>query len=125
MKFFVDECISPSLVRQLHGLGYDAVHPRDLGRLGESDRTIFALAIDEDRIVVTENANDFRALAATVDLHPGIVVLPSVTRDEARRLMGDVVSYLPVRDDVRPADIMVNAVLIIDGAGRITVEPLP
>ena len=59
-----------------------------------------------------------------MDLHPGIVVLPSVTRDEARRLMGDVVSYLLVRDDVRPADIMVNAVLTIDDAGRITVEPL-
>ena len=58
-------------------------------------------------------------------MHPGIVVLPSVARDEARRLMNDVIAYLLVRDDVRPADIMVNAVLSIDGGGQITVEPLP
>ncbi|WP_237478868.1 DUF5615 family PIN-like protein [Lichenibacterium dinghuense] len=125
MRFFIDECISPSLVRDLHDLGYDAVHPRDLGRLGEADHTIFARAIHEDRIVVTENADDFRDLAARVDVHPGIIVLPSVARVEARRLMGEVVACLTAQDDVRAADLMVNAVLTIDGDGRITIEPLP
>jgi predicted nuclease of predicted toxin-antitoxin system len=125
VKFFVDECISPSLARHLHGLGYDAVHPRDRARLGETDRSIFARAIDDDRIVVTENAGDFRDLAAVVDMHPGIIVLPSVKRDEALRLMDVAVAYLLRRDDVRPADLMVNAVLTIDRIGQITVQMLP
>ena len=125
MRFFVDECISPSLVRSLNGFGYDAVHPRDLGRLGEADHTVFARAVAEDRIVVTENAGDFRDLAAKTDMHPGVVILPSVKRDEAQRLMAKVIAYLLILDAVRPADVMVNAVLTLDLGGRITVEPLP
>ena len=125
MKFFVDECISPSLTHDLHRLGYDAVHPRDLGRLGETDRAIFARAITDDRIVVTENASDFRDLAARVDMHPGIIVLPSVTRDEARRLMKLVVAYLLTGGFDRPGDALVNAVLTIDAIGSIKVETLP
>ena len=103
MRLLVDGCVSPSLVHDLHRLGYDAVHPRDCGRLGGADRAIFALAIDEDRIAV----------------------LPSVTRDEARRLMGKLVAHLVLREDPRPAGLVVNAVLTIDEGGRIAVEPLP
>jgi hypothetical protein len=29
---------------------------------------------------VTENADDFRKLAAAVDLHPGLIILPSIAR---------------------------------------------
>jgi hypothetical protein len=35
---------------------------------------VFALAIREDRIIVTENASDFRKLAAGVDLHSGLII---------------------------------------------------
>lgn len=125
MNFFVDECLSPSLVRYLNGLGYDAVHPRDLGRLGETDRAIFARAIDEDRIVVTENASDFRDLAAAVDIHAGLIILPSVERSKAQALMGLVVADLLARGGSRPADAIVNTALIIDEDGAIEIHPLP
>ena len=65
MRFFIDECVSPPLSHHLNKLGlHDAIHPRDRGRLREPDRVVFARAIAEDRIVVTENAEDFRKLAA-------------------------------------------------------------
>jgi predicted nuclease of predicted toxin-antitoxin system len=83
VRFFIDECVSPSLSRHLNKLGlHDAIHPRDRGRLREPDRVVFARAIAEDRIVVTENADDFRKLAAAVDLHPGLIILPSIARLE-------------------------------------------
>jgi predicted nuclease of predicted toxin-antitoxin system len=83
VRFFVDECISPSLSRFLNAGGlHDAIHPRDRGRLRDPDHVVFARAIAEDRIVVTENAEDFRKLAGSVELHPGLIVLPSVARSE-------------------------------------------
>ena len=67
MRFFVDECVSPSLSRYLNAGGlHDAIHPRDRGRLRDPDHVVFARAIAEDRIVVTENAEDFRKLAEGV-----------------------------------------------------------
>jgi len=61
VRFFIDECISPSLSRHLNESSlHDAIHPRDRSRLREPDHVVFARAIAEDRIIVTENADDFR-----------------------------------------------------------------
>ena len=126
MRFFIDECVSPPLSRHLNKLGlHDAIHPRDRGRLREPDRVVFARAIAEDRIVVTENADDFRKLAAAVDLHPGLIILPSIARLEAQRLMDLVIDHLLRASADRPQDILVNSVLTITAARSIRVEPLP
>ena len=126
MRFFIDECVAPSLSRHLNKLGlHDAIHPRDRGRLREPDRVVFARAIAEDRIVVTENADDFRKLAAAVDLHPGLIILPSIARLEAQRLMDLVIDHLLRASADRPQDILVNSVLTITAARSIRVEPLP
>jgi predicted nuclease of predicted toxin-antitoxin system len=89
VRFFIDECVSPSLSRHLNESGlHDAIHPRDRGRLRDSDRAVFAIAIREDRIIVTENWGDFRKLAASVELHNGLIILPSVARSDAQRAHG-------------------------------------
>jgi predicted nuclease of predicted toxin-antitoxin system len=122
VRFFIDECISPSLSRHLNESGlHDAIHPRDRGRLRDSDRDVFARAIREDRIIVTENAGDFRKLAARVELHPGLIILPSVARSEAQRLMDLVVAYLLDAGGDRPQDLLVNAVLTISASGEIVI----
>ena len=83
------------------------------------------LAIAEDRILVTENADDFRKLAAGVDLHPGLIILPSVARSEAQRLMNLVIAHLTDSGGVRPEDRLVNSVLSISAKGDIRIDPLP
>ena len=126
MRFFIDECISPSLSRHLNEGGlHDAIHPRDRGRLQESDQVVFARAVQEDRIVVTENADDLRKLAANVELHPGLIILPSVARAEAQRLMELVVAYLLSASGDRPHDLLVNSVLTVSASGAIHIDPLP
>jgi predicted nuclease of predicted toxin-antitoxin system len=126
VRFFIDECISPSLSRHLNETSlHDAIHPRDRGRLRDSDREILALAIREDRIIVTENAGDFRKLAASVELHPGLIILPSVARVEAQRLMDWVVAYLLESSGDRPQDLLVNAVLTISASGALRVALSP
>ena len=126
MRFFVDECISPSLSRYLNATGaHDAIHPRDRDRLQEPDHVVFARAIAEDRIIVTENAEDFRKLARDVDLHPGLIILPSVSRDRAQALMSLALEHLDAIGGDRPQDLLVNAVLTMTAAGTIRIEPLP
>jgi predicted nuclease of predicted toxin-antitoxin system len=126
VKFFVDECISPSLSHHLNRDGlHDAIHPRDRARLREPDHVVFARAVAEDRILVTENADDFRKLAGSVDLHPGLIILPSVARNEAQRLMDLVIAYLIEVGGDRPYDRLVNSVLLISTKGDIRIEPLP
>lgn len=126
MRLFVDECISPSLSRFLNAGGlHDAIHPRDRGRLRDPDHVVFARAVAEDRIVVTENAEDFRKLAASVELHPGLIVLPSVARSEAQRLMELVLDHLAKMGGERPQDLLVNSVLTISAKGSISINPLP
>lgn len=126
MRFFIDECVSPSLCRHLNKSGlHDAIHPRDRGRLREPDRVVFARAIAEDRIVVTENADDFLKLAAGVDLYPGLIILPSIARLEAQRLMDLVIDHLLSVNAERPQDVLVNSVLTITAARSIRIEPLP
>jgi hypothetical protein len=55
--------------------------------LRDPDHVVFARAIAEDRVIVTENAEDFRKLAGGVDLHPGVIILPSAARAKAPWLM--------------------------------------
>ena len=74
---------------------------------------------------MTENADDFRKLAASVDLHPGLIILPSIARLEAQRLMDLVIDHLLRVDAERPQDFLVNSVLTITAARSIRIEPLP
>jgi predicted nuclease of predicted toxin-antitoxin system len=76
MRFFIDEDLSPALVAECHRAGYDATCGRDRAMLGASDRAVAELCMDEDRILVTNNASDFLALAHEAGLHPGLVVMP-------------------------------------------------
>jgi len=126
VRFLIDECISPSLSHHLNRDGlHDAIHPRDRARLREPDRIVFARAVAEDRILVTENADDFRKLAGSVDLHPGMIILPSVARADAQRLMDLAIAHLIETGGERPQDRLVNSVLSISAKGQIRIDSLP
>jgi predicted nuclease of predicted toxin-antitoxin system len=126
VRFFIDECISPSLSQHINRGGmHDAVHPRDRARLRDPDHVVFARAVEEDRIIVTENADDFRKLASSIEVHPGLIILPSIARAEAQRLMDVVIEYLTQAGGERPQDLLVNSVLTITSSGVIRIDALP
>jgi hypothetical protein len=54
-----------------------------------------------------------------------LIVLPSVARSEAQRLMELVVAHLTNTGGDRPQDLLVNSVLTISAAGTIRIDPLP
>lgn len=124
LRLFIDECLSPQLARHLNMTGeHDATHPRDMGRLGEPDHVVLARCLSEDRVIVTENAVDFRKLVAREELHPGLILLPSVARDTSLRLLMNAITHLATLGD--PSDVMVNHVLEVSEAGAFLRSPLP
>jgi predicted nuclease of predicted toxin-antitoxin system len=121
---FIDECLSPQLADHLNATGeHDATHPRDMGRLGEPDHVVLSRCLAEDRVIVTENAIDFRKLVAREEVHPGLILLPSVSRSLSLQLLTDAIAHLQTRGE--PSDVMVNHVLEVTEAGAFTLSPLP
>ena len=60
-------------------MGYEAHHVAHLGRAGWKDWDVVRHACEQDFVVVTNNATDFRALYAAQPLHAGLVIIiPSV-----------------------------------------------
>lgn len=124
MKLFIDECLSPQLARHLNMTGeHDAAHPRDIGRLGEPDHVVLSRCLAEDRVIVTENAVDFRKLVAREEIHPGLILLPSVARDVSLRLLTEAIAHLAALGE--PSDVIVNHVLEVSEASTFTLSPLP
>ena len=48
---------------------------------GEPDHQVLARRIGEDRVIVTQNARDFRRLIGKSRIHPGLIIVPSVDRE--------------------------------------------
>ena len=74
--FLIDENLSPQLAHHLRAVhGYEAVHVNEIGLQGAADPNVLARAVADDRIVVTNNAEDFRQLGRRTPDHPGLAVM--------------------------------------------------
>lgn len=123
MRLFLDECLSPRIAQALNAEGlHVAAHPRDFGGRGAPDHMVLARCIEEDLVVVTQNARDFRALVGTQDIHPGLIVLPAPERNRSEELLRAAIGFLSAGAD--PMDVMVNHVLEVSADGRMTLSTL-
>jgi predicted nuclease of predicted toxin-antitoxin system len=100
-KFLLDENLSPSVAIALRARGIDAAHVRDRGATGASDIAVFALAYNEDRVLVTSNVDDFVALAGSLEVHAGLVLVEDggLRRDEQLRVVTRAISLLNAEID--------------------------
>jgi predicted nuclease of predicted toxin-antitoxin system len=113
----IDENLSPALVVLAHRRGFEAMHVNHLGLRTETDWDLLKVVADQDWVLVTNNAIEFRRRYGKVDLHPGVIfLLPSVRRPEQVRLFLAALEHLRFRSD------MINRALDVafDASGHIS-----
>jgi predicted nuclease of predicted toxin-antitoxin system len=67
MRLLLDEMYSPTLAEQLRARGHDVASLHDPAYRtleGEPDELVWAAAIADERVLVTENVQDFRRIEA-------------------------------------------------------------
>ena len=116
MRLLVDEDLTPRLTRVAHTAGYDATSVRDRGRLGSRDLEVATLALDEERVLVTNNIGHFLRLAVQRGIHPGIIHLPLGTADAMCVHLDAALRYIKAhyREVARTeSEFMINRVIEI------------
>ncbi len=123
MRFLIDECLNVALVTVAGQSGHEARHVAHVGRAGWKDWNVTRYARDNDLILVTNNASDFRQLYADEPLHAGLIILlPNVGRDLQQRL------FQAALDELATTGEPVNRVLEVDLDGdevTLTLYDLP
>jgi predicted nuclease of predicted toxin-antitoxin system len=123
VRFLIDECLSVDLVTVAGESGHEARHVAHVGRAGWKDWNVTRYARDNDLILVTNNASDFRQLYAAAPLHAGLVILlPNVGRDLQQRL------FQAALDELATTGEPVNRVLEVNLDGddvTLTLYDLP
>ena len=117
-KLLLDENITPHAALILQQEGHDIVHVRERGLVRRPDHEVFALA-QEDRIVVTMNVRDFRALARSMEIHVGVVLVAGgnvLRRDDQIARIRQVLAFLAQHPD------LVNRALVFDERGGMALE---
>src|SRR5271154_481224 len=94
MKLWIDEDLSPSLVDIAHRRGLDATCSRGRSLLGRSAPEVLRHCIDEDRTLVTNNFGDFRQLCERQAVHPGLIVLPTPSREAQQQLLDIALTHI-------------------------------
>jgi predicted nuclease of predicted toxin-antitoxin system len=74
VKLLLDANLSPEVARLLKEAGHEAIHVRDIGLLSAPDPEILQTAANEERILLTADA-DFGALLALSSLASPLVLL--------------------------------------------------
>jgi len=64
VKLLLDEQYSPEIAAQLRSAGHDVVSVQDLGLTGLADERLLETALEQERVLVTNDVRDFASLAA-------------------------------------------------------------
>ena len=73
MKFLLDENLSPLHAQTVRSLGYDALSVVEIGLSGADDAMVRAAAIEQERILVTLDADFANVIRNPPGETPGIV----------------------------------------------------
>jgi len=132
LKFLIDENLSPSAARFLNqeyisqeDYGISIVPIQDRGLKTAKDSDIFNYAFEHDWIVVTANIKDFKRLAISGEIHPGIVFIEQGDLLRSEQISMLKIAVEAIRTQLEREEDMVNRVLYIDRDNRIRFENFP
>ncbi len=116
----IDECLSPELADVAIARRAEAHHVNHRALTSWPDPVTARWCVDNDYVLVTNNGRDFRRIYASLDLHPGLVViLPTVKLGIQTGLFGAVIDWAATQPD------LINKLFEIDAAGVITISDWP
>lgn len=78
MRLLVDEAPQDAVAHRLAAAGHDTTHVRILGLAGHTDDEVMALAIADERILVTTDADSGTILALTGAAGPSVLLLRGI-----------------------------------------------
>lgn len=120
MRFLVDNALSPRVARLLAEAGHDAIHLRDRGKQDEPDEVVFALASQEDRVLVSADTDFGTLLALRVEVTPSVILMRRLQGRRPEEQAAVLLSVLPSVSD----DLAAGALVVIDEE-RVRVRALP
>jgi len=120
VRLLIDENLSPLLAQWANAAGFPAEAIAHVGLAGATDTAVWRHAYAHDQVVVTVNVGDFLQLAASAELHPGVIALreAGLSRDEQWQRLRQALEYLEDQ-------CMVNQVLEVFGDGAWLLRQLP
>jgi predicted nuclease of predicted toxin-antitoxin system len=74
MRCIVDECFGPAVIRWLRSQGHDVIAIFEIAR-GARDRDILALAVREDRVLLTADKDFGDLVFRDGHAHSGVILL--------------------------------------------------
>jgi predicted nuclease of predicted toxin-antitoxin system len=123
-RFLIDENLSPNLVKLARSRGYEAMHVNHLGLRAETDWELLKIIAEDDWVLVTNNAIEFRGRYRDIELHPGVVFLiPAVRGTEQVRLFDAALDRLQQYPDI--VNRALDVALSCEGEAVVTVYDLP
>ena len=123
-RFLVDENLSPALVAPARERGFEAMHVNHLGLRTEADWDLLKIIAEQDWVLVTNNAIEFRGRYGTIELHPGVVfLLPAVRRPEQVRLFTAALDHARHHPDL--TNLALDVAFDPDGNVMVTPYDLP
>ena len=120
MRFRVDQNLSRKVAAALRAAGHDVVHTSEVGLSTASDHAIAALAVSEERVVVSADT-DFGTLLATSGAERPSVVLVRLRAPRPAEALAAVV--LANLEEVR-GDLDAGAIVVLEDE-RVRIRSLP
>lgn len=112
-RFLVDENLSILLPATAHARGYEASHVNHRGLNKAKDWDILRVIAEEDWVLVTNNAIEFRGRYQRLAVHPGVVfILAAVPR------LQQIGLFSAALDSIDGSPDTVNTAIDVDYAGE-------
>ncbi|MGH3923502.1 MAG: DUF5615 family PIN-like protein [Pseudonocardiaceae bacterium] len=120
MRLLIDANLSPRVAARLRAAGHDAVHVADCGLLSASDDRILAAAAEDNRTIISADADFGTLLALGGHEQPSVVLLRSADQLTPAGQADLLVANLPaVTDD------LLGGAIVTFARGRARVRLLP